>query len=547
MPALDAVWFARLAHQIDAEGLGAVIDGSRERPLFPIWAWLVHEATETAAGSTGLNWALCVQLAAGIAMTLSVVPVYYISLRLVGHEAAICGALLFCVLPAVCRLGADGISDSTHLLLFSLAAWAAVEYLIRLDASGANRSTLASSALLAAAGLASAAAYFTRSEALVLPAALFVLLGAFQLNRTRRRPWLPLLADFACFATGFAAVYGPVQVAASLSDPGAAASRHERREMEEPSGAPAWVLSDGSPMVFDRKEPTVSIRRTGYVSAAGQLAEEAANLFGFWVGPLALFGLWQLRGRPPSAADRFFQVFVVLFALVALDHTAREGYLSARHLVVWVVPGMGCAGFGVLAFARLLSSALGRRVGDRYAAAWASAGILLLAVSGCALQLAEPLHSSRVGHRLAAEWLSAQAASPGAVFDTHGWTGIYTARRVYASDQLSGALLDAQLAYLVVEQEELQFDSGRSRTLRTLIAAAAKPVARFPDRKNRAHAVVVYRWDAEQFRTWRSGGSERNSVDRMATQSDTIRDNPSNPALGSSRAAFHGPPHRRRG
>ena len=55
---------------------------------------------------------------------------------------------------------------------------------------------------------------------------------------------------------------------------------------------------------------------------------------------------------------------------------------------------------------------------------------------------------------------------------------------------------------LALEQQELEYDSGRSRTLRRLIEAAAEPVAAFPhprSQKPNRQPVLVYRWHPERF------------------------------------------------
>ncbi|MFH1267226.1 MAG: hypothetical protein ABIK89_15970, partial [Planctomycetota bacterium] len=115
VPALDAVRFARTAQRIESGGLGETIRQGREEPLFAAWVWLVHKGVEEAGGQFRSSWAASVQLAAAIPLVLVVVPVYFVSVRLVGPAAGLAGSLLFCVLPEVSRLGADGLSDSTHL------------------------------------------------------------------------------------------------------------------------------------------------------------------------------------------------------------------------------------------------------------------------------------------------------------------------------------------------------------------------------------------------------------------------------------------------
>jgi hypothetical protein len=110
-----------------------------------------------------------------------------------------------------------------------------------------------------------------------------------------------------------------------------------------------------------------------------------------------------------------------------------------------------------------------------------------------------PLHASRAGHRRAGEWL-ARAEAPGAVLDTRGWTAFYSGRPTHRYDAARSAFRQGDLAYVVLEQRELEFDSRRSRTLAHLLAGAARPAARFPAPSGRrADTVLVYRWYPERF------------------------------------------------
>ena len=511
----DAVWFVNLAREMDQVGVLAAMTVQREQPLFPVWLWIVHEIVQHAVGVCRWEWALSAQLAAATALVLAVVPVYFVSVRLVGKVAGLAAALLFCLLPEVCRLGADGISDSSHLLLFSLALWAILEYLTRLECppcSQDSTSRLGPSILLLGAGLATAAAVLTRAEAMVLPLALTVTLAVFQVGRSRRQPVMRVLAHLGCFAFGFAVIFIPYLAAVGSLEPKDALARAMGRYQSpahspaaDPAiGGPAWELADGCPMSFAVKEPTSTIRQRGYGRAITELFEELAQLFGPLAGPLALLGLFRLRGRRPSAADRFAHILLLLFTFLLLRHAAHEGYLSTRHLLVWMVVGIGCAGYGALELARLLAG-LFRSAGLGSWAPPAAIGSVTLAVIGTwSLWLAEPLHASRLGHRRAAEWLATVAAAPGAVFDTHGWTGLYSGRRTYGPDELRKALGDPRLAYLVLEPQELEFASDRSRTLRWLIETAAEPAVKFSHSEQwQAHpAVAVYRWYPQNFSRW---------------------------------------------
>jgi hypothetical protein len=122
----------------------------------------------------------------------------------------------------------------------------------------------------------------------------------------------------------------------------------------------------------------------------------------------------------------------------------------------------------------------------------------------------EPLHGSRLGHRLAGEWLARGATAPGLVLDTRGWTGLYSGRTTCRYEDGRAAFSHAQLAYVVLERRELEYGSPRSRTLKHLVELAGVPVAAFPDAGGglgRECSVVVYRWQSERLRRWLAGQS----------------------------------------
>ena len=136
---------------------------------------------------------------------------------------------------------------------------------------------------------------------------------------------------------------------------------------------------------------------------------------------------------------------------------------------------------------------------------------MLAAAAFCVVAAARPLHASRLGHRLAAEWLARDAPAPGLVLDTRGWTALYSGRTTYRYADAPAAFGHPRLAYVVLERRELEYDSRRSRTLAHLLDVAAAPVAAFPDPDGAARGqplVVVYRWESQRFRRWVTGRSQ---------------------------------------
>jgi hypothetical protein len=514
LPAQDSVGFVRFAQKIDQQGLLPTLRAESQQPLFPVTVWLVHRAIQRVGGPLASDWALSAQLAAAAALVLAVVPVYFIGLRLVGPRGAAAGAVMFCVLPEVARLGADGLSDSTHLLLFALAFWAVAVYFT------------GRSLWLIAAGGATAAALLARAEAIVLPAALALSMLAFQLQPNRRQPWRRLALGAGGFLLGFAVVFLPYLTAVGPLAPRAAVGRMRGTYRPPQDSAPqprppvatsdaVWRLPDGRPMSFAYKETSISIRHRGYGPAIGTFADELAHAFGGWIGLFALFGVWRLRRTPPRRLDRLVQVFFLLYVLAAVYHAAGVGYLSARHLLPLVAVSIGCVGYGLAETAGWIAQAIsvrqkssGGRIarrtvrGLRTVTAWAT---VVLAAVACLICQAEPLHAARQGHRSAGDWLAREAGQPGPVLDTLGFTGLYSGRPTYASRDTWAALCDPGLAYVVLERWEIEFASDRGRTLRVLLEAAAEPVAEFPQSGRPAEAdrnVLVYRWSPQRYLDW---------------------------------------------
>jgi len=539
VPGLDAVRFVGIAQSIDEQGIADTLEAEGEQPLFPAWVALVHRVQVGIAGDSSSAWAKSVQTAAAVPLVLAIVPLYLALLRMVGARSAAAACVFFCLLPEVARLGADGLSDSTHLLFFCVAFWAIVEYLqgtplktwktwppavCHVDADGTAdkhggesvdmNAELAAMSLpkpeehngysphhgwLLLAGAAAGAAILARAETLVLVAALGTAAIIFQLLPRYRMAWSRLAASLCAFALGLAFLLGPYLLLVSPTTFQTAADRilgrfkAEERDMDELDD---WRLPNGEPMAFTVREPTTSIRHRGFAAAIVRFGRKLADAYGYWIGGLALLGAWLLRRESTRRIDRFVQIFFALFSLLAIRFAAREGYMHARHVIPLVVVGIGCAGSG----GPWLGEKLTAKMRLKLSAAWL---VVALAAAMCVPRLLVPLHHSRLGHRQAAEWISAQAETPGAVLDTHGWTGLYSGRRTYGYDDARRAFSDPQLIYVVVEEEELRHDSGRARTLGRLIELAGKRVATFPsiaDSAANRRQVVIYRWEAERFK-----------------------------------------------
>lgn len=511
VPAQDAVRYLIVAQGIERDGLRATLRCQPEQPLFPALVWTVHRTLCAAGSATYDNWAICLQIAAAIPLVLSVIPVHALFCRFHGERAGLVGALLYALLGGVARLGADGLSDSTHLALFCTAVWAATRY-FELERHGA-------AGWLFLAGGSTGLALVARSEAIVVPIAVVGALIWLQLFRSRRSSWSSVAGALGALLAGLALILVPYLILSDARTPADAVARLTgRRGAQEaaPLNAvasgispaaiePRWEAPGQGRLVFGKKDTSKSSRFRGYAAAAIKLFEELAQTLRYWIGAAALLGLWSSRHALSSPLDRFMQFLCAALVAAAVGVAAQAGYLSTRHLLLLVVLALGWAGAGVFA----LSGWLGRliapdaccpgwkgRIASSFAKGWP---VALAAVLACGAELPRPLHASRTAHREAARWLARRASRKEAVLDSRGFTALYTGLKTYRYEAAQAAFSDPALTYVVVEQEELSAESRRSETMRWLLTHAGEPEARFAATDSEKHGVVIHRWRPERF------------------------------------------------
>ena len=503
VPAQDAVRYLIVAQGIEREGLPATLRSQPEQPLFPAMTCLVHRALSATGLIDPANWAICLQIAAAVPLVVSVVPVYCLFRRLHGEPAALVGGLLYCLLGGIARLGADGLSDSTHLAFFCLALWAAANYFGAYPC-GKTR-------WLAAAGLFTALALLARGEALVLPLAVLAASAWLAVSGSHKACWANNTTAAATFLFALAIPLVPYLVLAGARDvPGVVARLTGRLGAAEAAplnatyasvaasaNEPLWDLPGTGRLAFGKKDTSTSSRFRGYLAATTKFFVELARTLHYWIALVALVGLWQARHNLDSPLDRFMQLLCATLVGIAVCVAARAGYLSTRHVLLLVVLAIGWAGSGALAISDWLFAALSRRR-LRLIPAMTTALAALIVLAACAPDCLASLHATRAGHRQAASWLAEHAEPSQAVLDSRGWTALYTGRKTYRYEAAQAAFTDPALAYVVVEQAEMETASRRSETLRLLMSHAGEPVARFADAGEK-HCVVIHRWCPERF------------------------------------------------
>jgi hypothetical protein len=353
-----------------------------------------------------------------------------------------------------------------------------------------------------------------RAEALALSAAFFATLAVVQFKRSWRLAWAEAAAAALSFMIGAGLVLGGYLALCGELQPQAAMERLlsrrgvveaeplnvvSRAEETPEAVDERWYLEDAGRLVFGRKDTSTSSRFHGAWAATVHLGRELLQALQYWIGALALWGLWTARGRTAEPVDRLIQILCALVLGAAWYLGARAGYLSTRHLLLFLVFAIGWAGAGATALGETLAEACRRR-------AWnvspqrAGLAVMSVATAVCLVSLVKPLHASRINHREAAAWLADHAEQDDVVLDSRGWTALYTGRPTYRYEAAQAAFKHPRLAYVVVEQAEINMASQRGETMRRLVGVAGEVVARFsipgakPDRD-----VVVHRWRPERF------------------------------------------------
>jgi len=527
LTALDTVNFVGHAQLIERVGLSTAVREESAPPLYPLTILAARQVAELF--DVEISWALAAQLAAAIPLVLCVLPVFALSRQVADQTAAVAATMLFIVMTQFARLGGDALSDSVHLLLFCTA--------LAIIGRGLQSTTIRhQGAYCLVAGGCVSVALLARAEAcILLPIVMLAQVCISNADRFTR--------SFACgaaLALGVLLTFVPLQGAMGVDRPSECFARIvstrgfvEESPLNDPlmsteshEATAAPVLADGRPMQFGRKDPTVSIRFRGLFSALMRFVTEFVQSVQYFVGLLALVGLWRGREYWWSRVAWLHGSCFVVYSTAVLGFAVLNGYLERRHLLPVVVVLLPWAGRGALecgaAVARWLSKhdpvknprAAGRQAAGSFPcrsnpqpdglrlvenlAHLAPLAAVALASLACLSTTLLPSHPGRTAHAQAADWLLANNNS-GAVLDTVGHTALATGRKTYRHEIAAAALADPELQFLVIEQAELSYDSRRAATLRELVQQRGRQVATFSPPAGRAGPVVhVYQWQPDR-------------------------------------------------
>lgn len=484
LPAQDGLKFIRVARQFQERPWPEVVRGTDQHPLYPALVALAEPVSRLVWGRGPAAWRVAAQGVSALASLALLWPLYGLTRVVFDHRTAVLATLLWVLLPQPGALGHDTLSDPLALCWFTTAWYLGAR---SLRPGGGWRLALAS-------GLSAGLGYLTRPEALVTPLVLGLVgvsrgLPPLPSVRAARPRHAALVSVFLVTVGGYALVKGEVSEKLAL-----------RRAAALPPSAAAKVSENRLPTGLDDPRWDFAPKEeTGHAHSL-RLPEATRRVLGGWaenlagvLAVLALWGAWRGRVNPEARpAVTAALVYLVLFAIILVRHVSLNGYLSGRHTMTLALLSVPWAAAGLLA----IRAGLLARIGERPQARWWRWGILAGCVVLAVAVQAKQGHPSRWGHQQAGRWL-AQHASPGeAVLDTRGWAAFVSGLPSYDPWHFGPALRDPRLSYVVVGTDELHAPSRRAASLRAVLAAAATPVAGFPERRGgRGTDIQVFRFE----------------------------------------------------
>jgi hypothetical protein len=476
LPAQDVVDTVSVAQRIEREGFAATVRAEPVSPLFPTLVAGMHSLLSSVGAIDEHDWVRPPQVVAGLALVVAVIPIFLTAEREAGRGAAVVASTFFIFLPALARLGADGLGDAVHLCLTAWAAW-----LI-----GMQRWTVA--------GLCIAAALLVRAEAAVIP--LTLLLLAVVRSEFRRPSFF--LATAFCLAPFLAVgVTSPGEVMTRLRGGAAPSEDLPLNAFAATTSSPTQEreLRLSTDLMFGHKDRTRSTRFHGFAATLRDFVDELAMAAGYVLPLLVVIGGMQHRRDGGSKYGAFVTLAVTLQGAVLFAMAWRNGYLSTRHFAVPVMLTLPYAAMGLATIARWLALR-SARLELRSSGYW-QIGFVTIFVIASLVATTRPLNDTNAAHRQAADWLA--TAEPGRVLDQQGFTALTSGRTTYRFDAAREALVDEHLRWVFVERGDLEAASPRGESLRLVFGTASLAAQTFAAPGGRAERdVLVFKDDGRQ-------------------------------------------------
>lgn len=418
---------------------------------------------------------LAAQLANALAGVLLVFPTYLIGRMLFGRAVGFASALVIQVLPVMAHVTSDGLSEGVYLLGATTSLMLAVRSLRRPGIAG-----------FLLTGLVVGGTYLVRPEGLLVAISTGLVVVLLALGR--QWPWEAVMARLTALGVGLAMIAAPYMLLI-----GGFTNKPTIQQMLSPGEGPKGLIWKGQP-TSQRLVASEELLAVWWNEAEDRgtprwlwglvgVTRETLKT-GFYVPVLlGVAGLGVLRRR--VLADPGMAVLPLLAGLnaaVLVAMAASKGYVSERHTVLIVlilaVFAVGCAGPVIEGLSRL--PVVGHFWGRRYA----GVGLLLAFTFSALPATLKPLHSHRVGHRHAGEFLARHVQEGDVVIDPFCWAEWYAGRTLYTIPPDPPAVA-GQSRWVVLEH--ITHENPHSRLPRL---EAALNVAM--DRAN--PPVVAYQW-----------------------------------------------------
>ena len=495
LPAQDGLKFIHVARQFQKDAWPDVVRDTDQHPLYPALVAAVEPVVAACRGTDPDTWRIAAQVVATLASLALLFPLFGLARSLFDTRIACMAVAIYVLLPVPAEVGHDTLSDSLGLLAILLSLrWGAL----------AMRTESWRFAL--AAGLTGGIGYLARPEALLAPAAVALawVVGLARTVKLRNLIWAPAPAVMVLSALllvgGYALVKGQVSEKLALRH-GAALGPQQMLIRPVPQLLPRGL--DGKGLDFSPKEDTERTPVRSPLKGLRWMASDwwdelcwgfAAMVLWGLVRQRFILGLCRNRDRDDTGLTErlVLGAFAAVFVLVLLRHTMSLGYLSSRHMIPLVAISVPWAAAGTFVCLR----GLGVKLPWTPRAAWTSCVVATsLVVGALVVYQLRPSHPTRSGHWEAGQWLAEHAQPTDMVLDTRGWARFIAEAPGYDYWHVRQALTDSHLSYVVVGHEELAANSARARTLNTLLAFAATPIADFPSfAGKRDVGVRIYRF-----------------------------------------------------
>lgn len=355
---------ANMLRQVDAFVAGRFSDAMGPyHPGYPFLASLV----QPLVGSERAGFWVSMILGSAAAA-----PLYLVARDAVGRGAAFLGGIFYAFHPHLVLLQADVMTEGTFLFFLFGAIWLGWETVKEPRWSTA-----------ALAGLASAAAFLTRAEGLIVVIGVPCWIAVSALRDRRRMrlatlaivPVLSLIALYPWF----------LYVRAVTGKWGLTVKQSVIVVVDPPPPPPAPSLQSREPEVETKRG--VTRRRQPYL----ELGKHALKVSYFVFAPLLLLGFAALRRQWGTF---YYVSFPVLYWIAIAVATSRNPYTSYRYLL----PGMAL-------FLPICA------LGLKWRPSWRP-WIAIVVVAVCFARLAAPTRTDERPFREAAAWIRTQNAAP---------------------------------------------------------------------------------------------------------------------------------------